>query len=163
LEWVIANQSDIKYFTVQKSADSINWMPAGTSIQAINTPSSGKYSFSDTYNGFDHYRVQITDKADKVSYSTAIKINCGVISNSIQIYPIPTKKLLNIVIQSSQPTPLDMILADMSGRTLSVIKKNIRRGVNYFTLNTENFSSGQYILKTNSPLNLKSQRFIIIR
>jgi hypothetical protein len=70
---------------------------------------------------------------------------------------------LNIVIQSSQPTPLDMILADMSGRTLSVIKKNIRRGVNYFTLNTENFSSGQYILKTNSPLNLKSQRFIIIR
>jgi hypothetical protein len=84
------------------------------------------------------------------------------IKNSIQAYPIPAKNLLNIIIHSDQSTQIHIVLTDMFGRKIRDIKNNIIIGKNNFTLDIQNLPDGQYILKSYGPLNLTSEKFIII-
>lgn len=80
----------------------------------------------------------------------------------MQVFPVPAKNLLNIIIQSNKVADGNIILTDMYGRAIKRMKVNIQNGANNFSLNTGDIADGYYILKVDGLPNLNNQKIVII-
>ena len=99
LEWITATENNNDYFTVERSADAIEWVNVGR-IEGAGY-SARRYNFSDvqTYKGDSYYRLKQTDYDGKYSYSPVVSVrNCQGTSreNDFSIYPNPAAGEFNL-------------------------------------------------------------------
>ena len=90
VEWKVDNQSNMKQYEVEKSADGNNFSKAAT-VQATHT-STEDYSWIDKepLGTNNYYRVRSIDINGKTGYTSVVKVQTGgVARKGISIFPNP--------------------------------------------------------------------------
>jgi predicted small secreted protein len=92
LSWQVAQEENIATYTVERSADGRSFTALGSVASLGNTTSSRTYRYTDVQpvKGANYYRLKITEKDGRVSYSDIRLLNFGD-KISIAVYPNPAK------------------------------------------------------------------------
>lgn len=92
LKWVSNNESDNRYYRVQRSTDNAQWTTITTINAAGNSSSAKEYDYTDKdlQNGMYYYRLEMVDASGKTSYSSVIGASItGSTAADIAIGPNP--------------------------------------------------------------------------
>lgn len=154
LTWSTATETNNSYFTIERSADGLNFNTVTTVKGAGNSSTTKNYTAVDPspYNGTSYYRLEQTDyDGHSVDYNpVAVKV---INSNLISVYPNPAGSLLNVTYYSaSRGTSSTLYIVDYTGRCLGVhALLSANEGMNTYRLNTSQLAAGMYILKIETP------------
>ena len=104
LEWTTASETNNDYFTLQKSADAINFVDVANVSGAGNSNTNQYYDLSDVpfANALTYYRLKQTDFDGNFTYSDIISTNCTDIPNNSDFYNLFTTSDKNITVQLSR-------------------------------------------------------------
>jgi hypothetical protein len=142
LNWITTSENNNDYFTIERSADALNFTSIGAINGAGNSAEMISYSSVDhrPFNGVSYYRLVQTDYDGKTSYSNIVAVEFN--EYSLAIYPNPFSD--ETTFQTTE---------DLKGASLTVYNsyghlvkqiKNISGQT--FTLARENLSGGLYII-----------------
>jgi hypothetical protein len=95
LKWSTVTETNSSYFTVERSADEINWQDVGTTQGPGNSSIMHTYSFTDRQQSTQeifYYRLRQTDLAGNNEYGNIIAIGKCVSNGTenLSIYPNPS-------------------------------------------------------------------------
>lgn len=148
LTWKTALEINNNYFSIEKSADGINWSVVKNVPGAHNSNSVLSYeSFDENpYSGTSYYRLKQTDLDGKFTYSgvKVVKVT-EISSNSIHAYPIPNSGNTVNFKGISDPSKLLVTVRDASGSSVysstltsnSVVLPSLKPGLYMINLNNK--------------------------
>jgi hypothetical protein len=118
IEWVTANEQNVKELQVEKSSNGVDFilfksvMPTGN-----NTTTDNRYSIQDNLvlNGINYYRIKIIDNDGSSIYSETKRVTFTDIGNSIVINYFDNAFKIAIV---NNPGKYDLVVFDYAGRKL---------------------------------------------
>lgn len=93
ISWITASEINNHFFTIERSADGVDFQNIGTIAGAGNSNQNLYYTFEDseTLEGISYYRLKQTDFDGKFEYSKVIAVeNCKESSMELSIYPNPS-------------------------------------------------------------------------
>lgn len=136
LNWETASEIDNDYFTIERSADGVNFEAIDKVLGAGNSSQAIDYKTIDynPLNGVSYYRLKQTDFNGEFTYSE-IEVVKFTSSSDITIYPNPVKDILNI-----EGVQFDDVVS-----VYSIDGKIVFTG-NVSSINTEEYSNGVYQL-----------------
>lgn len=141
VKWQVKDEQLVKHYEIEKSTDGVHF----TKIEIVNAANTGNSSYSVTdnapVNGYNYYRLKVTDALNKISYSYIIKVQYGVAGN-VQVYPNPAKN--NIIISLPQLVLQPVIIINAMG---AVVKK-INNPATSFAVDISTLPAGIYFVKT---------------
>jgi len=154
-KWTTANEINVSHFNVQRSSNGIEFY----TINKVNAKnkSYNEYSFTDLQplNGRSYYRIEAVDKDGKITYSKTLQITLNNKPETLNIYPNPTKNVVNVIGKNIQ----QISIIDFTGRTL--IQQNFNN-TNNVKLNIENLNKGIYLLKVEEVKgNMQTKKLIV--
>ena len=153
LSWVTGSEINNDYFTIERSVDRENFEKILTKPGAGNSTSTLYYNAVDSkpVNGLAYYRLKQTDYDGQFSYSAIKKVkfvskeNPGTPITIKSINPNPFNERFTVVFESSNESPVDFVLLNQEGRTISTDKFTAKSGMNeYQFANGESLKSGIY-------------------
>ena len=145
LNWITTNEVNVATIEVESSIDSRNFAQTGSVPPKGNSAGNNYYSFTYTEpktasNSF--YRLKITNKDGKASYSQVIQISFQ--SNAITMYPVPVKNnLLNIKLSKFYEGDVIVNIYNSTGKVALQTKKQLGTD-NLIQLNTSSLPKGFY-------------------
>ena len=121
LKWTSAGEINISKYEVQHSNDGLGFKSiVGSTIVARNVSINSYYNFADDkpFEKLNFYRLKITDKDGKVSFSTVAVIsnNKSVSSASITVFPNPAVNFLNIQTKAGQKGKASVSIISNAGQ-----------------------------------------------
>lgn len=143
LEWITANEKNVRDFVVEHSNDGQQWIAIGQ-VLAKNTGSSKEYYqflHNSPQSGINYYRIQQRDEDGQFSYSVIRKINISGSARSLMVYPNPASGNL-IQVQLEQSGVIEIY--DAQGKRM--LRKQLFAGIQ--TIDIHTFSKGVYLLRT---------------
>ena len=75
MNWLSSNEENLNTYQVQRSTDGSNFADlTNGNMAAKNSSNAVNYNFTDNnpVSGINYYRLKITDKAGKISFSTIV-------------------------------------------------------------------------------------------
>jgi hypothetical protein len=144
LDWDPADQTNHKYYELEKSTDGINF----TTISKVS--GIGPYSFIDKSPnvGNNFYRVK-NHTADGRSGSTS-PINVVYRRNNMMalaIYPNPVNDALNIEFSKAPKSGITVLVTDITGRTVARQRFEMNGQTNRVRIDASSWVRQQYIVK----------------
>lgn len=149
LTWKTASESNSHYFSVERSADAINYQSIGKVNAAGNSVTMKHYSLKDesALRDISYYRLKSVDLDESYKYSSV----CSVTNQSddgtgdIIIYPNPTNSSITIDFNHSVYSQPDTYnLMDIVGKKIEI--SSIRNN-NIITIDMSMLQPGLYILE----------------
>lgn len=130
-------ESDIFYdrMIIECSYDAKNWKK----LDEFKFQKSGKFH---SENLEEYYRLVMVDFQGELDHSIVLKSNCSSSQTSIQLYPNPTKDLINLSVYGFDNSSLFYQLYDKNGKLL--ITDNINS--NNTLIDLKGFADGPYFL-----------------
>ena len=104
LSWSTAMEQNNDFFTVERSADGIQYTAIGTVKGNGTTSSVSVYNFTDAQplSGTAHYRIKQTDLDRKYAYSDVIRVNPGAVAlKGLRLYPNPAVASVPLTLENS--------------------------------------------------------------
>ncbi len=152
LEWVTANESNVHYFGIERSANGSVFVQLNSVAATGNSSTNKSYSFIDTdpLANTNYYRLRMVDNDGKYSYSNVVVITGTKIEKIIinKINPNPFKTEINIDISLLQHQTLTVQLVDLAGRVCATRTFTGARGDNKLVLDKlAELNSGIYFIK----------------
>lgn len=145
LEWKSAGESDLKQYSVEQSADGVNF----TAVQTIK----GKGGNENVYSVLlgvtgkkAYYRLAILQTDGSRKYSSVVPVQTSCASNQyFAVYPNPVKKGQAITLQSSLAQMVTYKITDAAGKLvetgkfqgITTLSRQLASGVYYVELNTD--------------------------
>jgi hypothetical protein len=146
LFWSTENEINSSEFIIQKSNDGITWAQIGRLPAAGNSSIRKEYRFVYRNNGNTMYRVKMVDLQGRESFTEIRSSDCS-IPAAIAVYPIPAKDVLHVNIPTETAQRVQLILTDVSGRTIRSTSGSMNEGLNQFSLNMATLNPGYYLLR----------------
>ena len=89
VQWSVENQSNMKEYDVERSADGKDFAPAG--VVKANTNPSSVYNWVDEQplSGVNFYRIHTVDLNGKTTYTQIVKVEISNVAYSIGVFPNP--------------------------------------------------------------------------
>jgi len=150
LEWTTASEINNDYFTLEHSADGIEFEHvatlngAGNSVVTLNYKTEDRHPFS----GKTFYRLKQTDYDGLFSYSDVIVIKNIFDEMTLEnLHPNPTTGTTEFDFYSSQSTFIEITIEDVYGRAMKKEMIPVERGGNHFSANLSGYSPGIYQLR----------------
>lgn len=150
LDWTTASELNNDRFEILRSADGrTNWKVIGT-VKGIGTSSKGNsYSFTDIspLTGINYYKLKQIDIDGKFQESDIKSISMQLLNSIFNVFPNPTKGLIQFTLSNYKGGDLKVLLTDINGKLIhtEVMKSNVE---NRYKLNLKsNPIPGMYILK----------------
>jgi hypothetical protein len=159
VRWATATERNNSHFEVERSNDGTTW----TSVGRVNSNSSRTYEFVDKTGGQAIYRIKQVDLNGAVSYTTLVRSSCNTPTFFVNLYPVPARDKLTLVIGSDKQIKTTVQVMDNSGRVVMTVPLAINKGTNNFTLDVNNLSQGQYYIRGSEAGLEINQRFTITR
>jgi len=148
LEWSTAAEIHNDYFTVEKSADGINFKELQKIKGVGNSNSILTYHFNDEHPwaGKNYYRLKQTDFNDQFQYSSIIVIDSKDLSiNQIAFGPNPMGDFLNLFFSLEDNSLVEIKIISMEGYSIYNRKVESTKGLNTLTINDLGYlSPGMY-------------------
>ncbi len=162
IHWATASETNNNYFTLERSADAINWVIIGTVGEAGNSNTVRNYEFIDSQisnlkSQFFYYRLKQTDFDGKFRYSKIIVIsNCGEkITNDFIIYPNPTNGIFNLLFNGDKEQVYSIEIYNILG------KKVYYSGCYKSAIDLSDKQSGVYFIHFNLHTKIIIKKIIV--
>lgn len=152
LSWQTANEQNMSHFIVEKSSETTDKFVEIGHVKAIGNAGSPPqyYDLFDAHpSDLSYYRLKIVDNDGSFNYSKILTFKGQNKSNEIiAFYPNPVTNVLNVVLTNKNYRTATISLMDITRKILVKQTKNgeITSNNTIFTLNTENFNSGIYMV-----------------
>ncbi len=107
LNWSTSLEQNNDMFTVERSADGINYSAIGTVKGRGNASTTSVYNFVDPrpLSGTGHYRIKQTDRDGKISYSDVIRVSSSSPSmRGLRLFPNPAAGNIPLTLENSSWT-----------------------------------------------------------
>ena len=147
LQWTTTEEVNAGKFVIEQSKNGIDFA-AVSEVKASNIATGRSYQVSVSQPaGSMYYRLKITDKDGRYSYSGIIIVqtNCG--SNDyITIYPNPVHTDLTVSFHTSFRGNANLVLVNAVGQQLIRRKIPVSSAANTVNLDLKNYPSGIYML-----------------
>lgn len=154
LYWTTATEQNNTGFEVQRSSDGYNFRGISfVKSKAANGNSTFEHSYDFTDIAFsasaNYYRLKQIDKDGKFSYSNIVVLRDEnpVTDGTITLYPNPVKSTLNVKIGAVRNTNFQLLVTDVSGRTIMNKPVLAGTGETLAQLDVSHFSAGAYFIK----------------
>ena len=156
LDWETSSELNNDHFTIQRSADAMNWEDRKIIRGSANTSENSFYTSYDEnpLPGTSYYRLKQTDIDGKNSYSIVRVVTIS--KYHISVYPIPASNFINI--ESSSPqTKMDVEIYNSMGQAVNMPVINngnklrldvsgVRNGIYFIKILLENYSETRMII-----------------
>lgn len=157
LSWATASEENNDFFSVQRSADGIEFQTIATIQGAGTIQEEQRYKWTDKQplNGANYYQIQQTDFDGTIGYcgkveSVEIEIEATSPNTAIQIYPNPTRATFTIDYTGQVIESLE--LYNSIGQLIQPLPIN-DNGITQFNMNA--LPSGIYIVRINNNISKK--------
>jgi len=160
LSWSTASESDNERFSIEHSADGLNWMITGTVKGAGNSGTLKNYTFTDSVpgNAVSYYRLMQTDLDGKFTYSKVISVaNCLAGSNELSVYPVPANRIINLSFTGDKSKVGSIVLYDIAGKKVFAASQFQSR------IDLSGTQDGIYYLHLNAGSNTTIKKIVIRR
>ena len=153
LNWSTTTEINNDYFTIERSADAINFEPILAKDGAGNSSQTLFYTTVDSspLNGVSYYRLKQTDFNGDFAYSKIVSIN---IKNNDAFQLVNTfnseNNFLNVVVNCGENRLVNFELYDMTGKKVHSSIENIVGNNQTISIPIAGLSQGIYLLKANN-------------
>lgn len=165
LSWQINNNDQASAITIERRTERSGFS-AVASVVAKET-SIADYSFADTTvtaDGLYFYRLKITDKSGRITYSEVIALKSGA-NNGLQLKVNPnpvTTGNMNLYISSPKTETVDIQLIHTSGKKVEQQQQKLVKGMNHIKLSPKAaWQPGVYILRILTGKETLQQKVIV--
>jgi hypothetical protein len=158
LNWSTLTESNIRYFTVEKSNDAVLFRPL-TDIPAYgNSQVKRNYNYVDNaiLNYINYYRLKMADINGRYFYSKTITVSATT-DHIVVVFPNPVKGELFIRLQNGLPE-LIIRIVDTKGNMVRTLQ--LKAGVTATSINTKFLGAGVYSIIFKSGKLKETVRFI---
>ncbi len=151
LNWITTSEINNDYFTVERSADAINFEPILTKSGAGNSSTTLYYRDVDQspITGVSYYRLKQTDFDGNYSYSNlaTVKIENKEGFQIINTFGSIETGAINITINCGANCMVNFELFDMTGKMVRSVSQNINDINTTYSIPTKGLSEGIYLIK----------------
>ncbi len=150
MNWTTQQEINSNYFSVERSADAVNWISIGKVAAAGNSNTTHNYTFTDPtpLRGNNFYRLQIVDKDNTITYSDTRKLNFDK-NYSYTLYPNPAQDFIWITAGRNVNTSTVAEVINSSGQV--VIQKKLWTTLQPGHINVKTLQPGWYYVRISSP------------
>ncbi|MFY7965024.1 MAG: GEVED domain-containing protein [Chitinophagaceae bacterium] len=152
LNWVVLNEIDVKSYELQRGTtiNSFEKIANISSKSVGNNNSSLSYSFVDnnSISKDAYYRLKQIAKDGSILYSNVISIKGARVNGIVMgnVYPNPTRDLLNVTVATSTAKNANVIITDLLGKVVLKTARTLTQGDNNLQVNVEKLSAGNYTI-----------------
>ncbi len=164
LEWKTAAEINNSYFTVQRSADGINF----SDLEVIN--GAGNSSTIHSYRSFDYdpyqetyYRIAQSDFDGRVTYSEIISIDLSIENRLAQCSPNPSDGRMKVKFFGKPGENIDIKIADIFGQVIYEFKDKLQESVFVHEIDIKDAPTGIYYLNIESAKSEVFNRKLVIQ
>lgn len=167
LKWQLQNNDQAAHISIERKTTNTSFYSIAT-INAKET-TQADYLFTDSsklQEDLYFYRLKITDKNGRISYSEIIVVKTGITKPlQVQVNPNPvTGNSMNIYLSTARAETVSIQLIHTSGKIVFSQSQKTVKGTNHLLLNTgSNWQPGVYILHIRSGKETVQQKVIVSR
>ncbi len=144
ITWTSNQEINSNRFQIERSADGINWITAGSVVAKGNSSELSTYSFSESFsaNGLLSYRLKMIDQDESFEYSPIRSTKMAVSELiTMRIYPNPATGY--VVISSNKGmSNLKIQLMNLNGQVIKQVNGGLGTPVS-----VSEFRAGNYIVR----------------
>jgi len=146
INWQTATEMNSSYFSVERSADGVNFISIGKVNATGNSNTVLSYSFTDENPGLrSFYRLRSVDLDGRSTLSKVIVLERQG-AGSMQVYPTAATTVVNISAGSSKNQLADILIYDATGKLLMKKNQVLVKGINTTQLPVMGLVAGSYYL-----------------
>lgn len=148
ITWKTAQEQNSGHFEIEKSDDGIHFKTISNIPAAGNSSTEKSYSYIDnnTSPGNVFYRVAEINTAGGKQYTAINRIQCGVLTDEIKIWPNPVQQLLFVNINAATASSINIKVYDAKGALVIARQQNVLPGSNQLNLDVSKLPQGMYSL-----------------
>jgi hypothetical protein len=153
LSWATSSETDNAYFSIERSADALNFISVGNVQGAGNSSSINNYTFLDGLQDvYDvapvfYYRLKQTDHNGNFNYSPIISLEHSEKDHFfVNVFPNPATDHLVIAVSGAGTTDCIYLLTDMFGREVINSTYFFNDGNRSLQLDLSELNPGIYLL-----------------
>jgi hypothetical protein len=158
LNWKTGQEVNSHYFSVERSADGLQWTVLGNVAAAGNTVVETAYSFTDNSPaGDDYYRIAEYDLDGKVQFTKVLHTACGV-QDVFKMWPNPVDDRLYVSMTAAAGGEVIIQLLDGKGALVRVQRAVLQRGNNLLSVDVKGIAAGVYyaaVIYNNKPFQMQ--------
>jgi len=160
LIWETASEQDNKKFRLYKSYDGISYEEIAQYDGAGNSNTPVLYNHIDQLESFiTYYKLAQQDGNGILTFYEPVSVNC--VNNEYDFYVYSEPDEIFLVVNASEKSYISMELYDISGKLMNAKKVECEKGINKFSLNKNEISSGIYFIRMVNGTNSYSQKIIV--
>jgi hypothetical protein len=154
LRWTTKTESNVKGFSVERSADGRSFVSIGY-VNSLapngNSTSDLNYIFNDDnpQGAATYYRLRIEDKNGNFKMSNVILLRRGKV-NQLELsglFPNPASTSLNVVLDVPARDKVTLVVTDLAGRTLMQKAVTVETGTNTIDMDVSGLTKGTYMVR----------------
>lgn len=154
ISWATATELNTKKFELLRSIDAISFEKIAELNAAGNSTSPKYYFYDDTEVKAGivyYYIVREVDQDNSIHLTKIVNAKLDVLDfELVNIYPNPLLDNTVITIYSNEPKIVDLIVYNGLGEIIKQANKNLKEGLNEWTIQTENWAKGVYYFILNN-------------
>lgn len=163
--WTTASETNNDFFTIERSADAIQWDPIFFIDGAGNSNSYINYSAFDNnpLPGYPYYRLKQVDFDGAFSYSNPIQIECSNDEdiNNFSVKQDPENSMLSTSFTIQESATYDISLFDYSGRLVKNVNGYTSSGYTEVQIPITGLVEGIYLVTMQSAGKCFGQKVLI--
>lgn len=164
MNWKTANEQNVKYFTIERSSDGVNFESTGLTVSAMNTITN-EYRVVDKspMAGYSYYRVCAHDMDGRLTYSKVMK-TAAILNARLTVYPNPaTTSNIQVSISGHQAGQYRISLIGGFGRVLHSQTGQLSAGIsNIRIMTSQSLPNGLYQVEVTDPAGYKVVQNLLI-
>jgi Secretion system C-terminal sorting domain len=156
LNWHVEQEVDTRMYEVEKSVNGISFTKI--SQQASQQKDTWLYTDYDAspINGWNYYRLKITDKLNKQTYSGVAKVYFGKNIPVVKLFPNPTVDVVNILLPVAYAGKVTLQLYSSTGALISSTRPTSAS----VQLNVRQLAAGSYFVQIVDGKDVKVYPFV---
>jgi len=148
LTWKTASELNSSHFTIQRSKDGETWETIETVPAQGTTQNTTTYNFEDPSfyrNQIGYYRLRQIDFDGVATIYGPYAVLCEGTPEEFKLYPNPTSSNTTARFYwNNNSTVATLQLTDMTGKIISILEKQVSKGINEVEINTSHLTKGVY-------------------
>lgn len=144
LYWQTSNEINVNSFTLERSADAVQYQAIGSVLAKNNIANSYDFADNVAIQNVAYYRLKMIDKDGSFQYSATVVVKNESISK-LSFYPNPAKSFVTVVHGTPSGTA-SLSITDIIGRKIQVVVVNSGTQQTSFVLNSI-IKPGMYMLQ----------------
>jgi hypothetical protein len=166
VNWATLSETNNDYFSIERSADAVNFEFCGFVQGAGNSNSLLEYSYVDNnpFSGLSYYKLKQTDFDGTSVEFGPIAVNCTDEIDNINIISTYINENNQIIIDlqaTENCEHFSLCVMDAVGKQIAEVKKLAEPGINSISIPLEDASSGLYFLVIQSQTTLITKKMIV--